>query len=298
MYGNAPCQKAMQKVKISTDSTADIPKKFCEELGISVLPLTVITEDGTEYRDGIDIAPTEFYHIIDTSKKLPVSSQVTALLYARLYEETWQAGYTDLIHTTVNSKGSGTYQAAVIAKEMFFEEYPDVGDQFHIHLIDSKTYSMAYGIPVIEAARMAQTGGIAEDIIEHITEWITHARPMFVPLNLRCVKKSGRISPAAAFLGDAIGLKPMITFEDGEAKIVGKVRGEQKAITALIETCLKERKPGSSYAIVYGNNTDAYERLKAACADAMDQPPLANYEVGCVISINTGPDMVGIIYRT
>lgn len=288
----------MAKIKISTDSTADIPKRFCEELEISVLPLTVITENEEEFRDGVDITPAEFYRVIDTSTKLPVSSQVKAFVYAKLYEETWNAGYSDLIHTTVNSKGSGTYQAAVIAKEIFFEEHPDAVNQLSIHLIDSKTYSMTYGIPVIEAAQMAKVGASVEDIIGHLNEWLSHTRPMFVPLDLRCVKKSGRISPAAAFLGDAIGLKPMITFEDGNAKIVGKVRGEQKAIAALVSTCLKERKPGSNYAIVYGNNNEAYMRLKSACADVMDQPPMTDYEVGCVISINTGPNMVGIIYRT
>lgn len=288
----------MAKIKISTDSTADIPNKFCEELGISVLPLTIITEDGKEYRDGVDITPAEFYPIIDASTKLPISSQVTALLYANLFEETWAAGYTHLIHTTLNSKGSGTYQAAVLAKSVFFEEHPEAQGQLEIHLIDSKTYSMTYGIPVIEAAQMAREGASAEEIIAHITDWVTHPRPMFVPLNLRCVKKSGRISPAAAFVGDALGLKPLITFEDGEAKIVGKVRGEQKAIAALVETCLRERKPGSSYAIVYGSNQEAYRRLKAACAKVMDQPPLADYQVGCVIGINTGPEMIGLIYRT
>ena len=79
---------------------------------------------------------------------------------------------------------------------------------------------------------------------------------------------------------------------------MGKVRGEQKAIAALVETCLRERKPGSSYAIVYGSNQEAYRRLKAACAKVMDQPPLADYQVGCVIGINTGPEMIGLIYRT
>ena len=288
----------MAKIKISTDSTADIPKKFCEELEISVLPLTVITEDGKEYRDGVDISPAEFYRIIDASAKLPISSQVTALSYARLYEETWAAGYTDLIHTALNSKGSGTYQAAVLARDVFFDEHPEAKEQLTIHLIDSKTYSMAYGIPVIEAAQMARSGAPAEEIIEHITDWVAHPRPMFVPLNLRCVKKSGRISPAAAFVGDALGLKPLITFEDGEAKIVGKARGEQKAIAALVETCLKERRPGTNYAIVHGSDQEAYHRLKAACAKVMDRPPLTDYEVGCVIAINTGPQMIGLIYRT
>lgn len=288
----------MEKIKISTDSTADIPQHFCEELHISVLPLTVITEDGKEYRDGINITPAEFYRVINASSKLPASSQVTNFLYTQLYEQTWYAGYTDLIHTALNSKGSGTYQAAVLARDLFFEGHPEAKQKFHIHIIDSKTYSMAYGIPVIEAAQMAGTGASVTEIVSHITEWIAHAHPIFVPLNLRCVKKSGRISPAAAFVGDAIGLKPMITFSNGDAEIVGKIRGEHRAITTLVSTCLRERKPGSNYAIVYGSNRNAYDQLKTACAKTFDQPPLADYEVGCVISINTGPDMIGIIYRT
>lgn len=288
----------MAKIKISTDSTADIPRRFCEELDISVLPLTVITEDGKEYRDGVDITPVEFYRVIDGSTKLPISSQVKTLRYTELYEEVWKGGYTDLIHTALNSKGSGTYQAAVLARSDFFEEHPEAEGSFCIHIIDSKTYSMAYGIPVIEAAQMARKGASAEEIIDHINEWLAHNRPLFVPLNLRCVKKSGRISPAAAFVGDAIGLKPLITFEDGEAKIIGKVRGESKAISALIDTCMKERKPGSNYALICGSNPEVFERLKAASAKVMDQPPLTDYQVGCIISINTGPEMIGIIYRT
>lgn len=287
----------MQKIKISTDSTADIPNNFCEELNISVLPLTILAGD-KEYRDGIDISKEEFYNILDTAATLPVSSQVTSVLYAELFLETWKAGYTDLIHISINSKGSGTYQAAVITRDMFYEEHPEAKDTFTIHLIDSKTYSMAYGIPVIEAARMAKSGSSPDEILSHLGDWLEHARPLFVPLNLKCVKKSGRISPAAAFLGDAIGLKPLITFEDGEAKILSKARGDNKAIAALVETCLRERKQGTNYALVYGSNRAAFEQLREACAKAFDIPPITEYQVGCVIGINTGPNMIGILYRT
>lgn len=287
----------MAKIKIATDSTADIPKSFCEELNISILPLTVLANE-KEYRDGVDITPQEFYKIIDESKKLPVSSQVASVLYTELFEETWKAGYTDLIQVTVNSKGSGTYQAAVLSRSLFYEEHPEAEEQLAIHIIDSKTYSMAYGIGVIEGAQMVRDSASVENVIAHIQEWLEHTRPVFIPLNLRCVKKSGRISPAAAFVGDAIGLKPLITFEDGEAKIIGKVRGEHKAITALVDQCRKERRPGTNYALVYGNNAEAFTALKEACAQMMDKPPIAEYPVGCVIAINTGPDMVGILYRT
>lgn len=287
----------MEKIKIATDSTADIPKSFCEELNISVLPLTILVGE-KEYRDGVDITPSEFYQIIDSSKTLPVSSQVASVLYSELFEETWKAGYTDLIQVTLNSKGSGTYQAAVLSRELFYEEHPEAKEQLAIHIIDSKTYSMAYGIGVIEGAQLVQTGASAQEVIAHIEDWLEHTRPVFIPLNLRCVKKSGRISPAAAFVGDAIGLKPLITFEDGEAKIIDKARGERKAISALVERCMKERRPGTNYAIVYGCNAEALDHLKEACAQHMDRPPIAEYQVGCVISINTGPNMIGILYRT
>ena len=145
---------------------------------------------------------------------------------------------------------------------------------------------------------MINRGATVQEVINHITEWLNHTRPVFIPLKLNFVKKSGRISAAAAFVGDAIGLKPLITFEDGEAKIISKARGERKAISALVELCRQERRPDTNYAIVYGNNIEALDRLKEACAQIMDKPPIAEYQVGCVIAINTGPDMIGILYRT
>lgn len=286
----------MYKIKISTDSTADIPRNLCEKWNISVLPLTILIE-GREYRDGVDMTPQAFYEILDTAKTLPASSQVASQLYTELFEQVWKEGYTDLIHVTINSKGSGTYQAGVLSRDLFFEDHPEAREQLRIHLMDSQTYSMAYGIPVVEGAEMIQDGATVEQVMDHIRQWVEHARPLFVPLNLKCVKKSGRISPAAAFVGDAMGLKPLITFEDGEAKILSKVRGENRAIAALVDTCVKERLPGSNYALVYGSNLDALAQLREACAQVMDQPPVVEYPVGCVIGINTGPQMIGIIYR-
>ena len=120
-----------------------------------------------------------------------------------------------------------------------------------------------------------------------------------MPLDLKCVKKSGRTSPAAAFVGEALGLKPMITFEDGEAKIISKMRGEAKAITALVERCLEERKPGTNYVLIHGSNIEAFEKLKKACEGKFDREPMVDdLLVGCIISINTGPNMLGILYRT
>lgn len=287
----------MTKIKIATDSTADIPKAICEELGIAVLPLTILAE-GKEYRDGIDLTPAEFYEILNHAETLPVSAQVASVRYMELFEQCWREGYTDLVQVTVNAKGSGTYQAAVLSRDLFFEEHPQAAEQIRIHIIDSGTYSMAYGLAVIRGAKLLQQGAELEEILAEIKDWVAHARPLFVPLELKFVKKSGRVSAAAAFVGDAMGLKPLITFENGESRVLSKARGENKAIAALVETCLKERRPGTDYALVYGSNPEAFEKLKAACREVMDQPPLVEYPVGNIIAINTGPNMVAIICRT
>lgn len=286
----------MDKIKIATDSTADIPKQLCQELDIAVLPLSILYK-GQEYLDSVDVEPEEFYHWLENPDELPVSAQASLMRLKELYETTWQQGYSDLVQVTLNSKGSGTYQAAVLARSTFYEDHPEAEANFRIHLIDSRTYSMAYGIPVVEAARMNQAGKSLEEILAHIKDWLEHTRPLFIPLDLKCVKRSGRVSAAAAFVGDALGLKPLITFEDGESKILGKVRGENKAVSLLVETCLKERKPGSNYALLYGNNLAAFAKVKEACAKVMDIPPMVERPVGCIISINTGPNLIAIIYR-
>lgn len=74
----------MCKIKIATDSTADIPKDLCEKWNISVLPLTIMYDD-KEYRDGIDISKQDFYEILETSQRLPTSSQVTVNMYTELF---------------------------------------------------------------------------------------------------------------------------------------------------------------------------------------------------------------------
>lgn len=286
----------MAKIKIATDSTADIPKALAAELAIAVLPLTILAGE-KEYLDGVDITPEEFYHVLETTDKVPVSSQVSVTLYQELFEKTWKEGYTDLIHIALNSKGSGTYQAGVLAEEMFFEEYPEAAEQLRIHLIDSGTYSMAYGWAAVEAARMAARGEEVAAILAFVQDWVSHARPMLVPLSLQFVKKSGRVSAAAAFVGDVIGLKPLITFEQGESKIVAKARGEKKAVRELVELCRKERRAGTPYMLVYGNNEEQRSQLRELCMEMLDQPPTLEYPVGCIISINTGPNMVALIYR-
>lgn len=285
------------RIRISTDSTADIPVSIREQLNIEVLPLTILA-GGREFRDGYDITPAEFYSYLETDDKLPGSAQVNPYLYTQLFEESWKQGYTDLIHTSLNSKASATWQGAMQARNLFYEEHPEAKDAFHIHIIDSKTYSIVYGCAVIEAARMAQAGRTPAEIIAAIEDWLAHARVLVIPMNLKWVRKSGRISSAAALIGDAMGIKPVITFENGETKTLAKIRGKKKAASTLVEMCKKERKPGTPYHIAFGKDEEEHQLFCDMCMQQLGSAPELEVPLGCIISINIGPDYLGILYRT
>jgi len=283
-------------IKISTDSTADIPRSLRESLDISVLPLNILAQ-GREYLDGEDMLPERFYGLLEEASELPRSSQVNPYRYRELFESAYREGFTHLIHTSLNAKGSATWQSGMNARSEFYEEHPEARDRFFIHILDSATYSMGYGLGVVEAAKMAKAGESAESILAFLKDWMEHVRVLFVPLDLRFVKKSGRISAAAAFLGDAMGLKPVILFENGEAKIIAKVRGERKAIHYLLEQCRAERKPESPYVLASSSCPEISKLLYEDCCAKLDQPPELEFPLGCVISINTGPRAIGIVYR-
>ena len=287
----------MQKIRISTDSTADIPKSLREELNIKVLPISLVTSQ-REYQDGYDIEPAEFYEILEQEEQIPSTAQVSMAVYDDLFTETLNEGYTDLIYISINSKGSGSFQSAMLAKSLFFEEHPEARGKLRIHLLDSLNYSMTYGWAAIEAARMAAAGEDAEKIIIKTQDWLKQARALLVPMDLRFVKKSGRVSAVAAFVGDAMGLKPAITFIDGKSKVLTKIRGEKKLPQAIFDLVEADREPGSPYFLAYTGNMEAFDRMKELFDEKMDRPAEFNFPLGCVIATNAGPNSIAVVYRS
>lgn len=287
----------MSKIKIVTDSTADIPAKISEELGITVLPIPIL-DGNKEYKDGVDMTAEEFYTLLENSEDIPTTSRIAPTVYGEVYENAYKDGFSDVILTCINSKGSSTIQGAVMARNMFYEDNPEAKDKMNIHIIDSKSYTMAYGMIVIESAKMAEAGKNADEIVEAMNAWLEKVKILFIPMNLKYVKKSGRVSAAAAFVGDALGLKPIITFDEGESKILSKIRGDKKAVSAMVDMVCSDRDEESDYSLVYGNNKEALERLKTVCGEKISKEPKYIYNMGAVISINSGPDVVGVIYKT
>ena len=102
----------MAHIKFSTDSASDIPAALREEWNIQVLPFPIAMGD-REYMDGFDFTPDEFFQMLLDSPQIPTHAQLNPYLFTECFEKTWKEGYTDLIHTSINSKGSATYGNAI-----------------------------------------------------------------------------------------------------------------------------------------------------------------------------------------
>lgn len=286
----------MANIKFVTDSAADLPPALREELGIQVLPFPIVVGE-REYQDGFDFTPEEFYDILLRVPQIPTHAQLNPFVFLQCYEQSAREGYTDLIYVSINSKGSATHENAIQAREEFYEEHPEFRGCFHIHVVDSRNYTMSYGWAVAQGARLAREGKSVEEILAAIQDWLDHVRVLFAPLDLRFAKKSGRVSAAAAFMGEALGLKPIMTFEGGTSKVLLKVRGEKQVIPSLLKLCQANRQPNSPYLVIRAGNLEQAVRVEQACAQELGGPADLVYSIGGVISINAGPNLVGIIYR-
>ncbi len=286
----------MARIKFSTDSAADIPVSLREELNIQVLPFPIAMGD-KEYADGFDFTPQEFYEMLLAAPQIPTHAQLNPYVFTELFETAWQAGYTDLIHTSINSKGSATCSNAFQARGAFYRDHPEAEETFRIHIIDALNYTMGYGWAVVQGARMAAGGATPQTVVDFIQDWVDHVQVVFVPLDLRFAKKSGRVSAAAAFVGEALGLKPIMTFVNGESRILAKIRGEKAVTAKLVDMCKNERREGTPYLLIQGGNAEQSGKLLDLCRQELGEEPAMAYQIGGVIAINAGPNLIGVIYR-
>ena len=141
----------MALIKFLTDSAADIPADLARELGIQVLPFPIALED-REIRDCVDYTPEEFYRVLLAEKKIPTHAQLTPFMFEECYQQAYDEGYTHLIYTAINAKGSSTYCNALQARESFYDANPKAREKFTITVIDAGTYTMAYGWAVVQGA--------------------------------------------------------------------------------------------------------------------------------------------------
>ncbi len=286
----------MIRIKIMTDSASDIPAEQEEEYGIRILPFPVtVGDDG--YLERVDFTPEEFYDILLSAPRIPATSQITAIRFYEEFEAVQKEGFEELIYVSINGGGSASYSNALMARDQLYEEHPDWKERFQIHVVDSKTYCLAYGYPVIEAAKKAARGAGSAEILAYLEDWFDSVEVYLAPYTLEFAKKSGRIPCAAAFMGELLGLKPIISMIDGETRVIEKVRGEKAIIPALLRYGQASMVPHTPYLIVRGTLKAEGEDLFEKSKKQFGYEAVGIYSAGAAIAINAGPKMAAIIVK-
>lgn len=274
-------------VRIITDSTSDIPNSAQKELGIDIIPLSVIFS-GREYADGIELTNEQFYDMLSNSISLPTTSQVNPEGFYSLFKSYIEAG-DSVVGIFISDKLSGTYGSAVTAKEM-------VGSD-DIHLLDSKSCSFGMSILVHQAIKLRDSGVGAKEIINELTQMRDKLKFYAMVDTLKYLKLGGRLSTTEALVGGMLHIKPMIAVIDGEVKSVGKVRGYKSAYGWLLEK-LKQEGHDTRYPLGFGH-TNSPEALAGFIAHINKTIPVKApviREIGAVIGAHAGPGCMGIAF--
>lgn len=282
------------KIKIMTDSACDIPKEDEKALDIKILNFPITIGD-VGYTERVDFTPHEFYNILMTSPTIPVTSQITQIGFLDAYNEVASQGYTELIYVPINSLGSNTMNSSLMARDEFYRKNPDGG--LKIHIIDSRAYSMAYGYPVMESAKKVNKGADSAEIIAYLEDWFACVEVYCAPYTLEFMKKSGRVSCAAAFVGELIGLRPIISFIDGVTKVEEKVRGNNAIIPTLLKYAKEHAIPETPYILLESLLPEESAEFAEQLKKAFGYDAVGSYPLGAAITINAGPKVIAVIIK-
>lgn len=281
----------MTKVAIVTDSTAYIPPELMNHYPISVIPLQVIFGNQT-FLDGVEIQPQQFYEKLQNTKTMPTTSQPTPKAFEEEYRRLLEQGY-DILTITISSKLSGTLDSASQAKKVF--------PTAHIELVDSELTSMAMGFIVLTVARAAQQGATLAECKALAERGKQSAGALFIPSTLEFLHRGGRIGGAAAFLGTALDLKPLLELRDGKVAAIERVRTMSKATNRLLDL-LAERLSGQKPIHIAALHANAPEDAALLLQKTRERFSVSDVseavlaEVSPVIGTHTGPGTVGIAW--
>lgn len=284
----------MEKIHIFADSASDIPQELVEKYKIEILPVQV-THEGRTFREYYDITPQRYWKLLEESSEIPTTAQVTPAQFLETYRRAHDAGCTHALGILMNAKGSGGFQSAHIARDMFYDEY---GTDMRIELVDSETYTMICGQVVLDAARMREQGDSFEAILGVVQSRLNRCEAVLGVYTLKFLKKSGRISGGAAFIGEALGLKPVSHVCAGAVNVCGKARGEKNLIPALVDFAKSHAvKPENQTAgLLYGDvEEEKIAELEKRLYEAGFQK-VERWPIGVSVITNTGPKALAVMY--
>ena len=274
-------------IRIVTDSTCDLSPEDQIRLDVQVIPLTVHFS-GVSYLDGIELTKENFYHKLETNEKLPTTSQISPQTFTDAFEKHLEAG-DEVVGIFISGEISGTYDSSCIAKKMLNSD--------KLFMIDSRSATMGLALLVSEAAKKRDAGCTANEIAEHITGLTKKIRFLAAVNTLKYLRKGGRISAASAMVGEVLGVKPIVTIQDGSIHSIGKARGMNAALKSILDRASKDF-PDLRYEVAFAHSLvpDLAQKAIEMFKEPLQLTDWITCSIGSVIGTYSGKGAIGFAY--
>jgi DegV family protein with EDD domain len=272
------------RVGLVTDSTSSIPATLAAQWGITIVPTQIKIG---EYMRAEHNVPTEvLVRALEGDMDVSTSPPDPAG-FRWAYEHQAARGADEIVSVHISSKQSETYEIARKAA---------ASSPVPVHVVDSGTTGMSLGFAVLAAARVAGAGGGPRRVMDSLARRLEGSAEMIYVDTLEYLRKGGRIGAAAALIGSALSLKPLLTMRNGQVAPLDRVLGTERALRKLVERAVG--KAGGQQVEIAIEHFGAEERAEKLASRLQSRMPGAREitftEVSSTIGVHLGPGAVGI----
>jgi DegV family protein with EDD domain len=280
----------MPSVAVVTDTTSYLPTELAEANRINVVSLYVNFAGERTEREADISEYDKFFDDMRSAEQLPTTSQPSVGDFVAAYEPLLEEG-GDVVSIHISGGLSGTPEAARQAKETLEREGKG-GER--VHVVDSSTVAGGLGLVTLAAARRAEAGGSAEDVLSAVSGARGELKMWFAINTLEFLKRSGRIGGARAWLGSTLKIKPILTVES-EMAPVERVRTSKRAFERMVDYARQRHDSGANGWVVQHIQTpELAADLEARCREVFECDPVFVSEIGAVLGAHTGPGLLGV----
>jgi len=276
------------RTKIITDSTADLPRDILLRYDVGVTPLYII-KDGVEYRDGVTITPADIFRHVEEGGALCTTAAVSEYDYRQAFSQ-YAHRYDAVIQITIGSGFSACYRNACEASQGFE----------NVFVVNSENLSTGQGHVVLAAARMAEKGVPAPEIVSALNALVPRVEASFLLDRLDYMKKGGRCSAVTALGANMLHIKPCIEVKGGKMTVVKKYRGSfAKCISHYVKDRLDGREDIQRDTVFITHPAATEEAVEAArqAVNAYGSfTEVWESHAGCTVSCHCGPNTLGVLF--
>ena len=240
--------------KIIGDSCTDITEEMKQEGLVSLVPLTLSIE-GEEFIDDASFNQKVFIEKMKASPECPKSACPSPERYMQEFE-----GQEECYVITLSSRLSGSYNSAMVAKEMYLEEHPEA----KIEVVDSRSASCGQMLLAVKLKELKEKGLDFATVKEKINEFRDNMETKFVLESLENLRKNGRLGRVTFAVCNVLNIRPVMAADDGEIIKIDQVRGHNKALMRMVEVIEKDAKDVANkiLGIAHCNNRERAEMVK------------------------------------